>query len=363
MLHRRLILSCCLSFLWSARSEAQLHPSVFLVSAYSSNIYGTTAPQSDWITDALFSLDFDLPANTSLSYTGGASVFDQNEDLFSHTHSAGVGYMRLLTDSEVLLLDAEMRTWIDHPSYSYYDYVQGELRLRWVQLEPSWRPDAGYTLRYRTYPRASGYRFTEHLFSGRSEQSIATGLSVEFSSELGRRRYAADATDLSSSPAGDQSQVQMTLSAGVTHEISTDSRLHVSYCWLHDVAGRGSELNEEADTGVDLAVDHYSYEGQKIQASLTQEFAGVGFRGTSKLDIRNYSSRLALDMEGLPLGNGILRSDSRRSLELQVDRSLGIGADERLRLLLKWRYTDVDSNDLFYDASTQLYSTALRFAF
>ena len=241
-----------------------------------------------------------------------------------------------------------------------YDYVQTELRLRTAQLDRSWRPDFGYTLRYRTYPRASGFGFAEQLLSARSQLLIADGLSLELGSELGVRRYAFAAS--STSPAFHQNQAQLSLSGGVTHELTMDTSLGMQYRWMRDVVGRGAELYEESDA-LDLSADHYSYGGQLAQFSVTRAaFAGISTTVGGKLDIRNYTSRLAFDMEGLAR-DGIMRRDTRRSIELKADKPLALGTDGRLKLLLKWRYTDVDSNDPYYDAPSQRYSTALNLSF
>ncbi len=269
MLRRSLI--PFLTLLWSAPSEAQLHPSVFIMSSYSDNIYGTAARQSDLMTNTFVNLDVDLPAYGTLYYTGSASVFDENDDLFSHTHSVGAGYVPLVTESGALWLDAEVSTWLDHPNYGHYDYVQGDVRLQWVQLQPSWHPDVGYTLRYRAYPRASGYGFVEHLLSGTAEQSLA-GFVAELDGDLGLRRYSSEIADPSDPPEdGNQSYVQLALSAEARRELSTDTSLRIRYRWLQDVLGRGADPYEEGDSIAIMAVR----EGLEFESAIESDSACV----------------------------------------------------------------------------------------
>jgi hypothetical protein len=61
----------------------------------------------------------------------------------------------------------------------------------------------------------------------------------------------------------------------------------------------------------------------------------------------------------------VWREDRRHSLHLEGEKVLhrGAGWIRQVGLRLEWLYQRVDSNDPYYDATTQVYSVGVEFGF
>ena len=60
-----------------------------------------------------------------------------------------------------------------------------------------------------------------------------------------------------------------------------------------------------------------------------------------------------------------MRQDTRRGLSVSAERKFRVSGEgiKEVGLQLEWLYTDVDSNDPYYQTATKVYSIGLQFGF
>ena len=112
-----------LALLTTTGAWAQFVPSINLYTSYTDNLFQTHDGQSDWITQAYIDLDYAPSGALSFYYAGNASVFSQFEDLFSHTHQAGLSYYKPTGENDLLYGRARLSARLDRAIYSYRDFL------------------------------------------------------------------------------------------------------------------------------------------------------------------------------------------------------------------------------------------------
>ena len=79
---------------WCEQSAAQIIPRVNLISTFTDNLFQSNNRQSAWINHAYVDLDYSSNSDLNVYYTGNANVFSDQQDLFNHSHSAGLSWLR-----------------------------------------------------------------------------------------------------------------------------------------------------------------------------------------------------------------------------------------------------------------------------
>ena len=163
-------------------------------------------------------------------------------------------------------------------------------------------------------------------------------------------------------------QAQATAWLKVAQSVATRTGLQLQYTRQALLAG-GTRYRrpEEYDPVEELFDDGYSRSGYELRATIKhQGAAGFDLLATARRARRLYEGRPALDLDGLPVGVGQNRRDTRTGLLVRLDRDLTAHAPVHLAnlvLRLEWSLLAVDSNDPYYDTSTRVYSAALRLGF
>ena len=80
---------------------------------------------------------------------------------------------------------------------------------------------------------------------------------------------------------------------------------------------------------------------------------------------RDFAGRPAFDLEGFVLASGDYRSDRRDTFKLVAEKSLfpGSAPTREIGLRIEWLVGEVDSNDPYYDAGYQVFSTGVQVDF
>ena len=138
----------CLALLTALVSvaDAQIMPNVNLYTTYTDNLFLSSTQRGDVVNASYVDLDYVVNEDLGLYYSGSASLFSENTDLFSHLHTFGLSYARPLRTDDLLVAGLETRLRLDRPLYDYRDFAEGRA---FATLKSYLRPDLlgriGYT--------------------------------------------------------------------------------------------------------------------------------------------------------------------------------------------------------------------------
>ena len=162
---RYVVLTCLLGICQQA--SAQIIPRANLVSTYTDNLFQSISGKSAWINHAYIDLDYAHSADMDLYYTGNANVFSEHQDLFNHTHSAGLSWVRTADDSEVLHAGGELSVRLGRPLYDYRDFLRADAFVSNKRyINETLLSRYGYSLRLQEFVNAQEYSFLEQKLHG-----------------------------------------------------------------------------------------------------------------------------------------------------------------------------------------------------
>ncbi|NKB68489.1 MAG: hypothetical protein GKR89_15620 [Candidatus Latescibacteria bacterium] len=369
----RILLAALLTLGSTAAARAQVTPTFNLYNSYTDNLFQTYDKQSEWITQAYFDLGLVSTDNWSLYYTGNASLFSQYDDLFNHTHQAGVSYYRALGEKNALYGGAQLALRLDQALYDYRDFVRGE---GYVQskfyLQPTLLGRLGYVLGYQNYVQEPDYSFYEQEFSAQFSKFLPSRTTLQAGLQMGVKTYARAVepnldTQISARSGQERSLVQLLTQVKLAQSLGQGTGLQLEFKHRANVAGQSRPVDEALyNTDDDLFDDRYNYSGPRLRA-------GIKHYGPLEVELaidgsnerRRYEGRPALDLDGLTVGSGADRRDRINSFSLGLQRPFyPLWLDEReVNLELEWLYRDVDSNDKYYSAQAQTFTLGVQVGF
>ena len=357
---------------------AQVIPRANLHASFTDNLFQNYDRQSAWITNAFIDLDYVPSSELNLYYTGSARVFTEFEDLFNHTHQAGLSLVRPRNERDVLYAGAEISMRLDRPLYDYRDFVKaGGYATAKIYLRPSLLSRSGYSLRYQEYVNARDYSFVDQTLFAQLSQFLPTRTTVQVRGELGLKSYARAvdgsgeaADDTLAAPARSGSGrhlAQLVSRIKVAQSLNLTTGLQLQYRNRTNLTGQSRYRAEQVyNPDDDLFDDHHSFSGHELSATL-KHLAGSGWQleVTGRSEDRHYRGRPALDLEGFLLDSGETRCDTRRSLSVGAEKSIfpQAGWVREVRVQLGWLYSDIETNDLYYRATSQMFSSGIQLDF
>ena len=354
------------------RTEAQVAPRVEIYSAYTDNVFSNYQAQSDWMTFSYIDFDVPLTSQIDLFYAGSASVFADNEDLFSHTHR--VGLTRYLYWNEQMwvtgAIDAALR--LDRATYDFRDYVSGRgvLEMRYRPAAAAWVLSGTYETNVQEYTQAANYSFWKNRAQARWSRTLRPGTSLQLRTELATKSYLRQAesdllTDvLLGSTTKDRHLVQWAGGIRIGQSVAEWAGLQLEATRRQNLTGAGRLDAAFLDTDDDLFDDRFSYEGQNLGTRLK-----ILGRWGSEITIgarhedRDFVDRVAHDLDGYSLGT--TRSDTRLSLSLGMQKTFWLDNPwlSEINLQLDLMRRDTDSNDPYYDAASHTVTTGIQIEF
>ena len=366
----RAVLVCCatMSILSSSHLSAQILPQVNILSAYTDNLFLNYRNHADWMNVVYFDLDVPLSSRFDAFYTGAASQFAENDDLFNHTHRFGVTHSTLSTSKAQLTAGADVSLRLDRPLYDFRDHYQASafasLRL---QTSPNMVLRGRYTTRVREYSQARDYSFLEQQLAASLNRSLPSRTTLRLTSQLGLKSYLrvretdelARSSEISSR---DRHLLQLVAGARIAQSLGDRTGVQIEYENRTGLAGAGGSASEFVDTDDDLFDDRYNYEGHAIGTSL--KFLG-GWGSQIELgferETREYDNRAALDLEGVSLG--VPRRDTWSTLRMGFEKTFWLDNPwlYELNFALEYRDRSVDSNDPYYEADGHTYTVGFEF--
>ena len=354
------------------QADAQVTPRVEIYSAYTDNVFSNYRAQSDWMTFSHIDFGLSLTPQVDLFYAGSASVFTDNDDLFSHTHRVGLNRY-LYWDEELWVtgaIDAAMR--LDRATYDFRDYLSGHgvLEMRY-RPAAAWVLSGTYETNVQEYTQATDYSFWENRARARWSRTLRPGTSLQLRSELATKSYLRE-TDpdlltevLFGSTARDRHLVQWEGGVRIGQSLADWAGLQLEASRRQNLTGPGRLDAAILDTDDDLFDDRFSHEGQSLGARLKI----LGDWG-SEISVgahhehRDFVDRVAYDLEGYSLGT--MRSDTRLSLNLGVQKTIWFDDNpwlSEINVQLDLVRRDTDSNDPYYDAASHTVTTGLQIGF
>lgn len=354
-------------------AQAQVTPRVDLYSSYTDNVFNNLNRRADWITRADIDLDLTPSPAFNLYYSAHASVFSEQTELFSHTHSLGLGYQRPFNDRDLFYAGAQVAARLDRSAYDFRDFIEG---TTYASIKAYPRPDlllrGSYNLDLRDYRNEPDYGYAEQSAFLQLSRFLPSRTTLQAGVELGLKTYLRGAkanTDqtLTARTGSGRHLMQLIARAKIAQSLAQNAGLQLEYIRRANLAG----TSRFADTQLynpddELFDDRYAYEGHSGRSVLKYlAGGGVQLQATGRWERRHYPGRPALDLDGFLLDSGATRRDIRRSLRLAAERSFyptsGLASQARLRL--EWSYLDTDSNDLYYDTAAKTYTLGVEFDF
>ena len=342
--------------------------------SYTDNLFQNYNRRSDWVTLAYADVDYAWRPYLNLYYTGNASVFAEYQDLFSHTHQLGLSYMRPGKGRNAVFAGVTANLRLDKPIYRYYDYFQSDAYLNAKRyLRPTLLSQLGYRVRYREYLHARDYSFVEQTAFVRFNRFLQTRTTLQLEGRLGVKTPARSVAEDSTSAVvrtradGVRTLVQATIGAKVAQAVARGTGLQIEYLQRINIAGRNRYAEVEGyNTDDELFDDRYSYDGSEIRSTLKHLTPwGLQVEATGRYTRRNYTGRPALDLNGFLIAPDLTRRDTHKSVGVEAEKTfrLSNGWLREVGMRVEWLYSDIDSNDPYYDTSVQIFSTGLQVGF
>ena len=205
----------------------------------------------------------------------------------------------------------------------------------------------------------------EQTLTTRLTRFLPSRTTLDLRAELGIKSYLRPDEKEFFGEDGDQALVQGLGGLKLAQSLGRDTGLQLEYTRQHSFTGQSRFIRDLLyDTDDELFNDRYSYQGQTL--GLTLKHLGRWATRTQlrgQLGSRDYIQRLALDLDGVPLGLDQTRRDRWQSLEAELVRPFQPSRGPALELTLHWLYRRTSSNDPYYDAGANTYSTGLQCSF
>lgn len=364
------ILSCWI--LSPSPNQAQIFPSVNLFTSYTDNLFKSSNKRADWINQVYFDLDYIFNHSFNLYYNGNANQFNENDDLFSQTHTVGLGYVKQWDTRNLVLLGIDLSTRRGKSAYEYRDmvdvstYINAKLYLPFKLLARG-----GYMINGQQFLNASTYNFFDQTAFFKLSRSLPSLTTIQIYSALGLKTYAqntqTNSTSLPERSDPSRNLLQWVGRFKIAQSLGSYTGLQIEYRKRTNLTGQSRYTNITLyNPNDDLFGDRYSYQGDTISTTLKHIApANIILESSGRLEHRQYTNRLALDQENLPLASGATRKDKRQTLKLAASKDVHLahGPAKSVRLQLEWLYHHNASNDFYYNADENTYTAGLNFTF
>jgi hypothetical protein len=334
------ILTCFLAVLFVAASaRAEMIKEVSMNSIADNNIFGTSDPTSDYLTEAstyvanAFSGEgFD----TRLFYQGSGYLFASEGNRSFTTQEVGIAHARKLGEGRnQLYTGASFLTRIGHTDYNVYDYAGMRAFLNGkFYAAPKTMLRAGYHLATRNYWNLDTASYADHYLFGQITQFLPTKTTLQGDLSYSYKTHFSD-------------EAQIVLGAQIAQSVRPGTGLSLRYQRRVNTLAPSADLTLDGfSLDEDILVDRYDYSGHQVTSKLTQQ---LPLRATMVLsggyETQTYDDQAALDADSLPVSDLATRLDKitfgQVSLDVPLWNRLDLGIDYRIEKSL--------SNDAFYD--------------
>lgn len=349
-------------------SQAEWHAKLSIESAWESNIFLDSTPESDLATETGLRVAHGWtlqPWAFVVAWEGNLTTFTEHADNNYLLHSIQVTAQRQLDSTHWIRWGGRSSWRADREASALYDYREyGAFMEARPPVVNGLGVATGYNISHRAYEIMEGADHTEHLLYGRVQLPLEGGTSVTLSTEAGYRQYGDSAHDpagaghgangQSASASGDGSGVGQWLNSLNFSTPLFDERSGLQmYARLRNnfdggqIPGSGTRTVRYA--GDELFDDRYGYESREIGGTVSRVvFTAVTARIGYDHSVKEYFEP-ARTAEGSATGTAPGRQDTWQCLSFRIEKRFGKpGSPNRPLLYGQYRRTWNSSNDLEY---------------
>ena len=337
--------------------ELPVSANLKLYGTYIDNVFQTYLPESDYITLTYLNTSYDVTPGASIFYNANFSLFSEHSDLRNHTHYLGTDYERAIFQGKGrLYLGGRLGLRQNTPEYTSYDRRSGKAytTLKYY-LTKTTLAKMGYGIEYGNYPNLRTFNSLENYGSLQLSKFFQTRTTLQAMVEGGRREYTNMSDDSSKSYAS-----QVTGSLKLAQSLADNTGLQLQYLWHHAPHGMDEQYIEDAYySAEEFFDDEYAYSGSEYRTILKHI---APWRTTLKASFsmkdRNYNVPSLYTMSGS-------REDRDVTFRFEVEKkfSLSLGTATDFALHIQFLNKRNNSNDSYYDYSTNMLSIGTKMAF
>jgi len=326
-----------------------------LYGTYIDNVFQTYLPESDYVTLTYLNTSYDVTPGASIFYNANFSLFSEHSDLQNHTHYLGTDYEGVIFQNKGrLYLGGKLGLRQNTSEYAAYDRRSSNAyaTLKYY-LTKTTVAKMGYGMEYGSYPNLSTFNFLENYGFLQLSKSFQTRTTLQAMFEAGRRDYPNMSDDSSGSYTS-----QITGSVKLAQSLANKTGLQLQYLWHHAPHGVEEQYIEDAYySAEEFFDDEYAYSGSEYRAVLKHM---APWRTTLKASIsmkdRNYNVPSLYTMSGS-------REDRDVTFRFEVEKKFSLGAATDFALHMQFLNKRNNSNDSYYDYSTNMLSIGTKVAF
>ncbi len=328
-----------------------------LYGTYIDNVFQTYLPEPDYLTLTYLNASYDVTPGTSIFYDANFNLFSEHSDLQNHTHYLGTNYERaIFQDKGHLYFGGKLGLRQNTSEYADYDRRSGNAytTLKYY-LTKTTLAKMGYSMEYGSYPNLRTFNFLENYGFLQLSKFFQTRTTLQAMFEAGRRDYPNMSDDSSGSYTS-----QITGSLKLAQSLADNTGLQLQYLWHNAPHGMDEQYVEDAYySAEEFFDDEYAYSGNEYRAVLKHV---APWRTTLKASLsmkdRNYN------MPSIYTESGS-REDRDITFRFEVEKrfSLPLGAATDFALHIQFLHRKNNSNDSYYDYSTNMLSIGTKAAF
>jgi hypothetical protein len=358
------LIATCLGFLLPLTALTQFRVQGYVGTLVDDNSFNNYLQIKDRVTEASFEGAYEWSSeasNLQLFYIGSINYFSLLPSRTFQNHEGGLAYSYHVSEERGTVLNAgvsmsfranrEEYEIFDHSLLSLYANVRSELfDIAIIK--------GGYTIRSVSFSSLPEFAYTEHYAFIQGALSLPSRTTIILQGDIGFKHYSTPNTystsDLTRSPGGGQrssdgplpSVTQLIGMVRIGQGIASGTGLSVTgqYQVSPHKDVRYLTFTDGILSDDEFFDDHYGYEGPLAAMMLTQILpAEMRLRISGSLQRREYSSRLALDLEGNQIA--AQRIDNRSVLSFSLEKSFS-----SLSVTATLAYDRImnSSNDLYF---------------
>ncbi|MCF8373875.1 MAG: hypothetical protein K9H64_19790 [Bacteroidales bacterium] len=368
---------------WKERIYAQVEASVDISTSYDDNVFLSTSPQPDFITDAEITL-LVHPKDSAISYYANSNYFAylDNSDRNLFMNKLGFSYYKALdtSKSNFLFLGGSWLNRLNKQEFNYYNYDQFngytnlQFKIKKVQLK------TGYNFRYRNFsymPELNN--FQNYLFFNMN-RSFETRTTFIVESNLGLKTFKGEdyyvevsGKGMNGNPhtvtvEGDNINMSHLIMIGrVAQSLHDRVGIYVQYKRQISLIDKGSYINSDVFyQDEELFDDPFSYENSEFSTRLTVILPKqVSLQTGGIFSNKKYLSEQAYESSTDTLGVGGIREDTKNSFYVKLEKTFNAKDKwyNALRIYSNYNLVANKSNSYWYNYNYNIVTFGLQLNF
>ena len=324
---------------------------------YIDNVFQNDLPESDYVSLTYLDTSFNISPGASIFYDANFNLFSEHSDLQNYTHNLGTEYERaIFQDKGRLYLGGELGLRQNTSEYSDYNRRSGNayMTLKYY-LTKTTLARIGYGIEYGSYPDFRTFSFLENYGFLQLSRFFQTRTTLQAMLEAGRRDYPEMNDDGAESYTN-----RITGSVKLAQSLADNTGLQLQYLWHY--APRGIEeqyIEDNYYSAEEFFDDEYTYSGVEYRAVLKHIASRrTILKASFSMKDKEYNVPSIYTESGI-------RKDRDIAFQFEIEKgfSLPLGTDTDFALHIQFLHKRNNSNDSYYDYSTNIISIGTKAAF